>query len=312
MTMSPASQNKRIVIDWGTTSFRATLLGADGTPFESIETERGIRVIRSGTHAEELIAHIGAWLDAHAPLPVYALGMITSRNGWVEVPYVACPASLADLAAGVVHKNLANGLTVSFFPGIEDRSRFPFPDVMRGEETQMAGYGLDRDATIVLPGTHSKWARIADGRIAAFQTFVTGELFRLLVEYSFIAKIETVEVGENVAAFDRGVKEALGGTAANASLPTLLFSVRSGMLAGKLDSSQVRDYLSGLLIGHEFLCGLTCGWSKPGGHIVIVGNDKLQGRYARAARLAGLTVEEGGTDAALRGALAIAKQLEGG
>lgn len=310
MGKPPSSQGKRIIVDWGTTSFRAVLLDADGNPRDTVENGRGIAVISAQTHEKELIAQIGPWLDAHGPLPIYATGMITSRNGWLEVPYVSCPASLDDLVAGVVHLCLANGSQLHFLPGIEDPSRRPFPDVMRGEETQIAGCGLDRNATIVLPGTHSKWARVAGGRITGFQTYVTGELFALLTRHSFLARQDLEDDAEHPEAFDRGVTQALDDTAGNTGLPALLFSVRTGMLAGELAPAEIRDYLSGLLIGHEFLCALACGWSTPGADIVIAGNDGLNARYSRAARKAGVTVAKSREDAAVRGALSLAIQLE--
>lgn len=310
MSSNHSSVGNRIVIDWGTTTFRAVLVGSDGRVRDSIETARGISILPAGAHEAELMTHIGPWLTVHGPMPIYALGMITSRNGWVEVPYVACPASLEDLAAGTIRRHLSNGSRITFLAGINDPARRPFADVMRGEETQIVGCSLDQEATVVLPGTHSKWARIASGRIAGFQTFVTGELFALFSVHSFIAKAAPASGSENMEAFDRGVTEALEGSAEAESLPTLIFSCRTGMLANKLAPAEIRDYVSGLLIGHEFARAHTCGWAKPGDEILVVGNDGLNARYSRAARLAGLEVRDGGEDAGLHGALAIAELLE--
>jgi len=298
------------VIDWGTTSFRANLCCHLGQPLDSIENDRGISVVPPGTHERELMNLIGGWLGDHGPMTIYAMGMITSRNGWLEVPYVSCPASLAELADGTVRKQLPNGSEVVFLAGINDPARHPYPDVMRGEETQIVGFGLAQDLTVVLPGTHSKWARISEQRINSFQTFVTGELYALLSQHSFIAKSGPAKPAPDYASFDLGIRTALQGSPEHSALPTLLFSARTGMLAGKLEPGQIRDYVSGLLIGHEFVCAIACGWIKKGDQIGIVGNDGLNARYARAASIAGLGVKEGNEQAGLYGALLIAAELE--
>ncbi|WP_319518508.1 2-dehydro-3-deoxygalactonokinase [uncultured Martelella sp.] len=300
----------RIVIDWGTTSFRAMLVDEAGAVIEEIENERGIKVLAKGAYEQELRDQIGGWLHTHGPMTIYAMGMITSRNGWVEVPYVACPVSVADLAGKIMRRSLPDGSEVIFLPGITDLARTPYPDVMRGEETQIVGFGLEQNMTLVLPGTHSKWARVAEGSIQGFQTFVTGELFALLAQHSFIAASGDLSGEPDMAAFERGVRTALAGTPQHDALPTLLFSARAGMLAGQLQPGQMRDYVSGLLIGHEFAGAFSCGWCRPGDMVGIVGNDGLNDRYARAAKIAGLLVDDGGEHAGLVGAVKVAAELE--
>ncbi|MFV0244577.1 MAG: 2-dehydro-3-deoxygalactonokinase [Qingshengfaniella sp.] len=300
-----------IIIDWGTTSLRATLVDAAGTAIAALESLRGIQAIPAGAFAPELMQTIGPWLDRYGALPVIALGMITSRNGWVEVPYVPCPATARDLAAGAVHRRLPNGSDLILLPGLTDHSRHPFPDVMRGEETQIVGYGLDGPATLVLPGTHSKWARLAEGRIAGFQTFVTGEVFALLSQHSFIAKAAgTANATANWSAFERGVQIARDTTGSDAAFLTQIFSARTGMLADQLNPADLRDHVSGLLIGAEFRQARDAGWFTPGERLGIVGNDGLNARYGRAARVFGLIVADGGTAAAIHGALEIFALLE--
>lgn len=310
MSRSSSTSPKNIVIDWGTTSFRASLCSHSGQPLEFIENDRGIGVVPPGTHESELMRLIGKWLGDHGPLTIYAMGMITSRNGWIEVPYVSCPASLAELANGSVRKQLSDGSEIFFLAGINDPARQPYPDVMRGEETQIVGFGLTQDLTVVLPGTHSKWARISEQRINSFQTFVTGELYALLSQHSFIAKSGPANLAPDYASFDLGLRTALQGSPEHSALPTLLFSARTGMLAGELEPGQIRDYVSGLLIGHEFGCAVACGWIEKGDQIGIVGNDGLNARYARAASIAGLVVRESSEQAGLYGALLIAAELE--
>jgi 2-dehydro-3-deoxygalactonokinase len=295
-----------IVIDWGTTSFRAFLVSADGALLDELETTRGIQFITDGAYENELTAAIENWTAVHGTLPIIALGMITSRNGWVEVPYVPCPVLPEDLAAGIIRKQLPNGCPLYFLPGITDRSRKPFSDVMRGEETQILGFGLDKDISIVLPGTHSKWARIKDRSIHSFQTFVTGEIFALLSQQSFIAKAAGETGGTiNWEAFDRGLENATAASPESDATLSILFSARTGMLASEIQSHETRDYISGVLIGQEFRQAGLCGWFKKGDRIGIVGNDGLNQRYERAASNLGLQFERGSEEAAIHGALSI-------
>ncbi|MEZ2128092.1 MULTISPECIES: 2-dehydro-3-deoxygalactonokinase [unclassified Sinorhizobium] len=235
--------------------------------------------------------------------------MITSRNGWLEVPYVDTPAGIAELAAGTRHLTLKNGAALTFLPGLRDPSAHPFPDVMRGEETQIVGYGLAQDRTLVLPGSHSKWARIEHGRIARFQTYVTGEIYALLAKHSFIAKAARPQqdVGTDWSAFDRGASFAASDAKSADAFLAAIFSARTGMLDGKLAPAEINDYVCGLVIGSEFRQARAAGWFKSGDTIAIVGNDGLNDRYCRIALPFGLTVDEGPEDAAKRGVLLISQ-----
>ena len=78
-----------IALDWGTTSFRAYLVGADGEVRDQVSAAEGILAVKDGGFEGVLEGHIGGWDKA---LPVVATGMITSRQGWVELPYADCPA----------------------------------------------------------------------------------------------------------------------------------------------------------------------------------------------------------------------------
>jgi 2-dehydro-3-deoxygalactonokinase len=192
---SPAA----VIVDWGTTSFRADLVTGGGEVLDHVETPQGIAELPGCGFEQVLTAGARAVAAGARALPVVALGMITSRNGWVEVPYVPCPAGPSDLARGAVRRTLPDGAPLLLLPGLSDPARLPFPDVMRGEETQIVGNGLDRAATVVLPGTHSKWARVRDGRIQGFQTFVTGEIFAVLTKHAFIARAAVAPAAPDMA-----------------------------------------------------------------------------------------------------------------
>ena len=299
------------MVDWGTTALRAALVDQAGRVADEIENDGGIQHIKDRNFEDALLQAIQPWLSEHGALTVVALGMITSRNGWVEVPYIACPATVADLASGIKRRKLRNGSELVFLAGITDATRNPFPDVMRGEETQIVGYGLRKPAVVVLPGTHSKWASVSGNRIERFQTFVTGEIFALLSQHSFIAQTGIPADGKiDWAAFERGVAVAENATGSDAVFLTQLFSARTGMLANQLPVADIRDYVSGVLIGNEFREARESGWFEKGDTIGVVGNDGLNARYTRAAQVFGLTPLEGGTQAAIRGALEIFAEVQ--
>ncbi|EIM26324.1 2-dehydro-3-deoxygalactonokinase [Microvirga lotononidis] len=299
----------RIILDWGTTSFRALLVTPDGTVRDRIETEEGIQSVREGDFLGVLQRAIAPWRAAYGFLPVYAAGMIGSRNGWIEMPYVPTPADSRDLAAQVKNLPLPDGGTITFLPGLTDRSAHPFPDVMRGEETQLVGFGLDKDITVVLPGTHAKWARIAGRRIAAFQTLVTGEIFSTLSRHSFLSKVARRPATSNWDAFLKGVA-LVRDDKRTAGLLTHLFAVRTGWLSGALVPEQMTDYLSGLVVASEFREAKALGWFTDGDRIAVVGDDDLVEVYERVAGAFGLSLEPAPEDAAVRGCLAVARIAE--
>ncbi len=184
-----------IAIDWGTTSVRAYRIGSDGVVSASNSAPLGIQNVRDGRFADALATLLGDWRDERAP--ALACGMIGSRQGWVEAPYVACPATLADLIGGIV---AAPAGTLQVVPGVLTRDPHGVPDVMRGEETQIVG-AVDAQAErvlAVLPGTHSKWARVEQGRIVDFMTVMTGELWNVLLQHSILGRLSRTSAGAQI------------------------------------------------------------------------------------------------------------------
>ena len=196
MTPSPLDAAPALIaLDWGTTSLRACLLGRAGELLDERRSDQGVLAAAAGAGFDAVFErHAGDWLARHGPLPVVASGMVGSRQGWVEAPYRACPASLGDVAAALLRHASAGGAGIRVVPGLSWRGPGGLPDVMRGEETQIFGAlahgGIDGgDAAFVLPGTHSKWVRVESGRIEAFATFMTGELFAVLRKHSILGRL---------------------------------------------------------------------------------------------------------------------------
>ena len=236
-----------IAIDWGTSSFRAYLLDAAGAVEDSRSAPAGILSVENGQFADVLERHTGDWIDAGQTRVVMS-GMIGSRQGWQEVAYAPCPAGLEEIATGM--RPVAwERAQVWIAPGITCRDEAGIPDVMRGEETQILGcierLGPGRH-TICLPGTHSKWVVVENGRIVHFATHMTGESFALFKGHSILGRMMQ-EAAADHKAFTDGVRRS-GDTG---GLLHHLFGVRSRGLFGELAQSAAASYLSGLLIGHE-------------------------------------------------------------
>jgi len=269
-----------IGLDWGSTHLRAYLYGADGHALESRALPHGIRQLPVGGFPEAFSSAVRDW----PALPVLACGMVGSRNGWQEVPYLDTPTGVERLAQHLTRIAAPDGHALYLVPGLHDTHR---PDVMRGEETQIAGVLAREPATtrLLLPGTHSKWVRLRDGIVTDFATVMTGELYGLLRQHSILGAA-LPEARDDADAFRRGVAAARGSGPAGAL--SLLFSARALMLDGVLDPAAVPDYLSGLLIGEELRMALAAGWADANDTIPMVGEGPLCERYRRAADTFGL------------------------
>ncbi len=77
-----------VTLDWGLTRLRAYLLDGGGEIVERRDSAAGVLALEAGGFEAALAAAISHWGAA----PVIASGMITSRQGWVETPYLDCPA----------------------------------------------------------------------------------------------------------------------------------------------------------------------------------------------------------------------------
>lgn len=286
----------RVVVDWGSSNFRAYRFAGDGAMVESHAAAAGILSVTNGDYAAVLVREIGGWL---APgVEVLLSGMITSRNGWVETPYVPCPATLGALAAGAITRPGPAGSVCRFLPGVSALA--PTPDVMRGEEIQVFGVvDPDETATVVLPGTHSKWVQVEKGVITGFRTFLTGEVYALLKGQSIIGRlIPPGEAPFSEAAFLDGVEQA--NAEVSISLLNDVFTARSGALLGAFGVEMIADRLSGLLIGHELKAGLSLPGARHG-RLVLVGDPSLVTRYAAALQRLGRRSDAGPPHAAVDG-----------
>ncbi|MDX8353899.1 2-dehydro-3-deoxygalactonokinase [Cognatiyoonia sp. IB215182] len=264
-----------IAVDWGTSNMRAWAMSASGTVLAEARSDKGMGELARDEFELELLRTVGDWISG--PMTVVACGMVGSRQGWVEAPYasVPCPALPDGLARAPVQNP---DLQVHVIPGIKQTDP---ADVMRGEETQIAGFlarNKNWDGVICLPGTHTKWVHVSADEVVSFQTFMTGELFATISEHTVLRHSLATE-GWDDDAFSNAVEEAM---ARPERLAARLFSLRADGLLNDLSAVSARARLSGLLIGAELAA------AKPywlGQQIAVIGASGISKRYVDALAL---------------------------
>lgn len=303
---TPSSPARLIAIDWGTTNARSYLLAAGprGPVVLDQRTGEGILSVaadadnRDALFAAILESMVGQWLDAAPQLPMIACGMVGAAQGWRPAPYQSLPTVLASEGGFVTIQTPRGPLPI--IAGVK-KSR-PNADVIRGEETQLAGLASDlapgRTALVVMPGTHTKWAIVRDGVLLDFDTAMTGELYSLLLDQSMVGRVAVpAPPGRDWRpAFDWGLQLA----ADQRAIAFTAFVIRSSVLDEQLPADQVADALSGLLIGSEISEQLDR--IEPDMQpVLLVGGAGLVERYQHAFAMSGVESTPADPDATIRG-----------
>jgi 2-dehydro-3-deoxygalactonokinase len=289
-----------VAIDWGTSSLRGALLDASGRVLDERSAPRGILSVPAGEFGTVFESLVGDWMRGPGHPRCLISGMAGSKQGWVEAPYCACPAGLADIAAKVIQVDTDR---IALVPGLSVEHD-GVPDVMRGEEVQIFGAIAltgQRDGLFVLPGTHNKWARVNDGRITGFRTFMTGEFYALLGTHSILSRTIDTRAPLDEAAFMLGVAQAGN----NEGLLHNAFGARTLSLFGRMDAAELASYLSGLLIGEE----LRTQSLHAKGEVVLIGTPALTRRYELALHASGVASRTLGAEATWAGLHALSRTL---
>lgn len=243
-------------VDWGTSSFRLWLMTADGAVLAERRSGEGMTTASNSGFSAVLEKHLAA-TGAPDRLPVIICGMAGARQGWIEAGYANTPARLSAITDAAVTVPGQNR-DIRILPGLAQRGT-GIADVMRGEETQLLGASSvlgDGEHLVCMPGTHSKWVRLADGVADGFSTFMTGELFEALCEHTLLR--HSVEGGGTFdaasPAFTGAVKQAFGNPA---RLTSQFFSIRAAQLLDGASTTDGKARLSGTLIGAELAGALS-------------------------------------------------------
>ena len=279
-----------IALDWGTSNLRASLLDASGQVLSHRSSPGGVMKVPAGEFSARLLQVCGDWLAQHA-VPVIASGMVGSRQGWKEAPYLSCPAGLQELAAALMEVEIEGApgatRTLHIAPGLCCEDAVGQVDVMRGEETQLLGSGLNQSGLCVLPGTHSKWVVLGEqGGVIGFRTYMTGELFGVLTQHSILGRLMQWPDSPQAldpAAFAAGLDL---GRVAGDHLSHSLFAARTAGLMGRWSATQLPDFLSGILLGSEVASALSV-LPEPR-EVALLGDEPLCARYALALKAQGV------------------------
>ncbi|MEM9474349.1 MAG: 2-dehydro-3-deoxygalactonokinase [Pseudomonadota bacterium] len=283
-----------IAVDWGTSNCRAWAMGADDSVLASATSDQGMGTLKRDGFEPALLTLIGPWLG-QAPVEVVACGMVGSRQGWAEASYRAVPCPPVDQPLTQVTAQDPR-LRVRIVPGL--RQDTP-PDVMRGEETQIAGWLAaqpDFDGVLCLPGTHAKWVQVSAGEVVSFRTYLTGEMFAALSDHTVLR--HSLGPGWDADAFDEAVSSAM---AHPERVANRLFTIRAESLLSGLAPAQAIARLSGLLIGAE-LAGARPYWL--GQNVVIIGAGRIATHYKTALAEQGVVAQVAAADEMTRSGLA--------
>lgn len=275
-----------IAVDWGTTNRRAYAVDEQGNVVGRLADGRGVLSVGKGDFRPALTEIRTVLGDG----PLVLAGMIGSNRGWIETPYIDCPASIDGLHAGL---NIVTSYNAAIVPGVcivtEGRA-----DVMRGEEVQMIGAAaaglIPADGVACHPGTHSKWVVLAGGAIRDFRTIMTGELFALLKKHSILADQLHARVVPGASFLD-GVRRSLSDCALTADL----FTVRARGLLTPFAPHDAAAFTSGLLVGADVKIGLALVQDQQVTDqqpVALVGDPYLTSLYAAALREAGWATKE--------------------
>ena len=274
-----------VAVDWGTSNVRAWGIDANGAVAFATGSDRGMGRIGRADFPSVLDELVSTLVPGKAEIVI--CGMAGARQGWLEAPYLGTPASLLELGRhAVVPTGAEARFSPRILPGICQRTP-GHEDVMRGEETQLLGLGTlwpGFSGVVCMPGTHSKWATLDEGRVTRFETAMTGELYELFAEHSVLRHSLS---GERAGpATEDGVTEGLAtGLARPEILTALAFRSRAASLLADKGPDWCSGYLSGLLIGAEVAGHRS--W-LTGGAVPLIGSARLNRLYGAALKNLGV------------------------
>lgn len=289
-----------IAVDWGTTNLRVWIMGPNGVVVDHLSSDQGMGTLTPDAFEPALLGLIDGYLSPDHVTPVFCCGMVGARQGWAEAPYANVPTKPAQYDQALAVPSADSRISVHILPGL---SQSHPADVMRGEETQIAGYlaqNPDFDGVLCLPGTHSKWAHISAGEVVSFKTYMTGELFALLSQGSVLRHSLGGPDWDNTEwdndAFIAAVDHSY---ARPQSVAGDLFSIRARDLLVGTNAGQARAGLSGSLIGLE-LAAARPYWL--GQQVVLIGAPAMVAIYDRAlGHLGAMVARHSGDDVTLAG-----------
>ena len=237
---------------------------------DQVSTQEGMKFIDQNEFEKILIKNIDAWNNKFDIKVIIASGMVGAKQGWIEVPYINSPCDIRNVNFKTF--KILDDTNIHILSGV---SQFNPSDVMRGEETQIAGFllnNVDFNGSICLPGTHSKWVNMNSYNIQEFTTFLTGELYEIVKKYSILNhSLNTTELDDEI------VKSSAKLIIENPSfISNKLFEIRADNLLKNSNQKSNNSKLVGYLLGIE-LSGSRTYWEDK--DLVIIGSSNLNKYY---------------------------------
>ena len=261
--------NHWVALDWGTSNFRAYLM-ENNNVIDQVSTQEGMKFVDQKEFENTLVKNITPWKKKFDINIVIASGMVGAKQGWIEVPYIKSPCNIRNLNFKTI--NILDDINVHILSGVSQSNP---SDVMRGEETQIAGFllnNIDFNGSICLPGTHSKWVNLNSYDIKKFTSFLTGELYEIIKKYSILKhSLNTTRLEDEI------VKSAANLIIDNPSfISNKLFEIRAENLLKNSNKISNNSKLVGYLLGIE-LSGSKTYWEDK--DLVIIGSSNLNKYY---------------------------------
>ena len=309
--------------DWGISTFRLRHVQVPGPKFVSFEShDKGIAATfkqwkQTARNEEDRYSFFRNVIDDQIRhletkqktslkgVPLIISGMASSSIGMIEIPYKGAPfkADGSDLHVIKIKSSREFEHDTFIVSGVRTND-----DVMRGEETQLAGCKEtnDKKRLYIFPGTHSKHILVKKGTAVSFTTFMTGEFFELLCKKSILSSSVAGRKGfsaEDKKAFKAGVIESQRSNILHSA-----FLARTNQLLNKMGPGKNYYFLSGLLIGSELG---ECATNKDLS-VTLVAAGELQLLYRSALKILGLKKNVQAMDSTLaliRGQSAILKNF---
>jgi 2-dehydro-3-deoxygalactonokinase len=246
--------------DWGTSAFRLRLIDVENAVvLNEVKSQQGIATVynewleSSQPESERVVFYrnvLQSVLDRYFKedikhVPIIISGMASSTIGIKELAYGELPFGLESINVNIerIKADADFHHDILLVSGLKTAS-----DVMRGEETMLLGFDIDKDeeALVIFPGTHSKHVVVKKNAAVDFKTYMTGEIFDLLASKSILSKSIAKNNNKHANVFIKGVKEAVENNFLNS-----IFHVRTNQLFKRFDAEENYFFLSGLVIGHE-------------------------------------------------------------
>ncbi|MBE2898495.1 2-dehydro-3-deoxygalactonokinase [Pasteurellaceae bacterium 20609_3] len=304
LEQKPSNHAHLIAVDWGTSSFRARIIGAQGDIIDSVSTDEGI--LKASPNFETvLFTHLSQLQGYSAELPIVMSGMIGSKNGWLEIPYTSLPCDANTLAKNMLEVPNSQNAKILLIPGVNKTGKSP--DVIRGEETEIIGAisALSlTNASMIITGTHSKVASIRNKKMVDFKSFLTGEMFHALCQSTILGAFKGSVDSQSIW-FRQGAEQGFD-SRHGGQLLNHIFLSRTKVLCGDMPQEYAMSFLSGILIGAEIGAS-----SYQDETVWIMGNGKLPQAYASALEHLGFNFKMVPDNTVIQGTLAIFNQYKG-